>query len=386
VAPSSAREGLVIGVDASRNRSGGAMMHLKGVLGELDPERHGIREVHLWSWPGLVTSIPDRPWLIKHSPSMLEGSLPRQLWWQARYLAAEIEANGCDILYTTDAATVCTWKPMVVFSQDLLSYEPRSIRSLGISYSALRAAGILFVQNAAFRRADGVIFLTRHAASQIQQSCGPLSRVAFIPHGVNEAFRAETTRPTWPRDASEPIRCVYVSPIMEYKHQWNVVAAVASLRERGHNVTLTLIGSGSGPAAARLQQEIERSDPHGEFVTLLGHVAPAELPRVLSEYHLYLFASSVEAFGITLLEGMALGLPIVCSNRSSLPETLRDGGVYCDPLDPDSIASATESLVTNPALRERVARRGQELSGHFSWKRCAAETFDFITETARLRK
>lgn len=360
------------------------MVHLKGVLGELEPERHGISQVHLWSWPGLIDSVPDTPWLVKHSPADLGQSLPHQLWWQARHLPAELDANGCDILYTTDAATVCRWRPMVVSSRDLLSYEPGSIRSLGTGYSALRAAGILFVQNQAFRRANGVIFLTRHAANQIQQSCGRLHRVAFIPHGVNEAFRAEAPRNPWPRDASEPISCVYVSPIIEYKHQWNVVAAIESLRARGHNLTLTLVGSGTGAAAARLEKQITRSDPRGEFVSWLGHVPSAQLPHLLAGFHLYLFASSVEAFGITLLEGMALGLPIVCSNRSSLPETLQDGGVYCDPFNAGSIAAATERLLVDAALRERVARRALELSRQFSWKRCAAETFDFIAETARL--
>jgi len=374
--------GLVVGIDACRNRSGGAIAHLTEILGALEPERHGIREIHIWSYRDLVDRLAERSWLFKHAPAMLERSLPQQLWWQASKLPGELAANGCDILYTTDAATVCTWKLMVVFSQDLLSYEPGALRELGFGYAGLRAAGILLVQNRAFRRADGVVFLTQYAGERIQASCGPLKRVGYIPHGVSEAFRREPRLARWPTDASEPIRCVYVSPILEYKHQWNVVASVELLRKRGHNVTLTLVGSGTGPAQARLERQIAQSDSRGEFITILGHVPQAKLPALLAGFHLFLFASSCEAFGITLLEGMSLGLPIVSSNRSSLPETLQDGGVYCDPFDPASIADATAGLIADASLRDRVARHARELSNQFSWKRCAIETFDFIAETA----
>ena len=115
-------------------------------------------------------------------------------------------------------------------------------------------------------------------------------------------------------------------------------------------------------------------DVCGEFLPkdeLLTHLALADL---------FVFASSCETFGITLLEGMAAGLPIACSNRSSLPETLRDGGVYFDPEDEESIAMAIEQIIQSPALRSAIAQRAKTLSQEYSWKRCADETFSFIAE------
>lgn len=86
---------------------------------------------------------------------------------------------------------------------------------------------------------------------------------------------------------------------------------------------------------------------------------------------------------ITLLEAMAAGLPIACSDRGPMPEILEDGGVYFDPELPDSIAAAVEQLITDPALRERVAQRAKQLSEQYSWSRCAEETWKFIAETYR---
>ena len=66
---------LIIGIDASRNRSGGAQAHLIGILSSLNPEKHGIIEVHIWSFSSLLNLIPDQSWLIKHNPPTLEQSL-----------------------------------------------------------------------------------------------------------------------------------------------------------------------------------------------------------------------------------------------------------------------------------------------------------------------
>ena len=85
-------DGIVVGIDASRNRSGGAKAHLAGILTEGDPLEYRIREIHIWAHESLLEAIPDRTWLVKHHPKELERSLARQLWWQATRLAKEAAA------------------------------------------------------------------------------------------------------------------------------------------------------------------------------------------------------------------------------------------------------------------------------------------------------
>ena len=72
---------------------------------------------------------------------------------------------------------------------------------------------------------------------------------------------------------------------------------------------------------------------------------------------------------------MAVGLPIACSKRSSLPETLQDGGVYFDPEEPDDIAKMISFLIDNPVERLHFTRRAKQISRHYSWDRCSYETF-----------
>ena len=377
------RDQLIIGIDASRNRSGGARVHLSGILNELEPKEFGIKEIHLWSFKELLDKIPARPWLIKHNPPALEGSIFKQVYWQAAVLAQEAQQNRCDVLFATDASTLCHFHPMVVASRDLLSYEPGVMETFGLSRARIRLLAILLVQNLAFRRSEGVIFLTKYAADLVQKSCGPLSNFTFIPHGVSGEFRDIKLKSEWPKGESGEIRCLYVSNVAMYKHQWEVVKAVAQLRSAGYNIHLTLVGGGSGKAQRLLDQVIHRLDPDHSFVTQEGFVPHAELRHYLAHAHIFVFASSCENMPNTLVEAMSAGLPIACSNRGPMPEILGNGGLYFDPLNPGSIAKAIEQIISDKKMREAMAQRAKHLASRYSWKRCAHETFAFLINTCK---
>jgi glycosyltransferase involved in cell wall biosynthesis len=372
---------LIVGIDASRNRSGGAKAHLIGVLSECDPEKHGILEIHVWAFRSLLDNVPDYPWLIKHNPVELEQSLFKQLVWQVTALASEVKSARCDILFSTDASTLCRFKPMVVLSQDMLSYEPGVMRYFGYGFARFRLLAILVIQNLAFRRAIGVVFLTHYAAKVIQQSCGPLPSTVCVPHGVDVVFKQSQAVTSWPDEGQRPISCIYVSNAEMYKHQWIVVKAISLIRKRGYNVTLSLVGGCKGPAQHLLQDAIADSDPEGIFVKQLEFLPHAELPKLLVQSDVFVFASSCENMPVTLVEAMAVALPIACSNRGPMPEVLADGGVYFDPEDGDSIAGAIEEIIQSPALRSAISQRAKALSQQYNWKRCADETMSFVAKT-----
>ena len=375
-----------LGINASRARSGGAIAHLVGVLGEVNPADFGVSEVHIWSHAKLLAAIPTAPWLIKHSPLELERSLLRQMWWERFSLPKELQQSGCTILLNVDAGSVCQFWPAVTMSRDMLSYEPGEIERYGISISRLRLIALRYVQNASLKFTAGAIFLTRYAAHVIQKSCGPLTNIAYIPHGVGSDFRSNTSDQHWPETGERPIRCLYISNALPYKHQWHVVEAVAGLRNRGLDLQLMLVGGGEGRAQKRLDMQIAKLDPKRVFVTQHAFVPQHTLPDFLAKADLFVFASSCENMPNTLVEAMATGLPIACSNRGPMPEVLEDGGVYFDPENPDSIAAAIEDLITNPDKRSELAMRAKNLSCNYSWLRCANETFAFIAQTAERTK
>lgn len=370
----------VIGIDASRNRSGGAKTHILGILAAVDPRECGIAQVHVWSYEKLLRALPDAAWLVKHGPPELERSLLSQLWWQYRQLPRELKRYGCNVLLSTDAGSVCRFAPSIVMSRDMLSFEGREMQRYGLfTFARLRLFLLRHMQVGSLRRATGALFLTRYASDVIQQFTGTLRSVRVIPHGIGEHFRQQTASSGWSEPAQR-IRCVYVSNADLYKHQWHVVKAVASLRKAGHPVSLRLVGGGSGPAKRLLDQAIGEEDPTGTLVQILDAVPHGDIPAQLAMADVFIFASSCENMPNTLVEAMAAGLPIACSNRGPMPEILQDAGAYFDPEDPASIAAAIAALLEDPVYRIRLAKMAKALSGQYSWTRCATQTWAFLAD------
>ena len=374
--------GYSLGIDASRCRSGGAIEHLKGLLSASDPRHYDIGTVHLWSYRKLLDLIPDRPWLQKHSSSHLEHGYFRQAIWQRFLLARELRKHGCSMLFTADASTFSNYYPSIVLNQDLLAFEPGIFESYGFGLDKVRLFVIRHLQLEANRSAIGSIYLTQYAKQTMSPLIGGQKTAAVIPHGF-ESTIAENTRPIHDQDrrANSSFKLLYVSPFSLFKNQWNVVLAVRALRDRGLDVELTLIGGGSGIGRDLLNNALAITDPAGSFIKVREQVPHHSVLEALRNADAFVFASRCEAFGIALLEAMAAGLPIAASNRSSISETLQDGGIYFDPDDPISIADSLERLIADRPLCTSLSARARELASRYSWANTANATWGFIRDS-----
>jgi glycosyltransferase involved in cell wall biosynthesis len=83
-----------------------------------------------------------------------------------------------------------------------------------------------------------------------------------------------------------------------------------------------------------------------------------------------------EGFGLPALEAMASGVPVVASNRGSLPEVVGDAGLLVEPEDLEAISEAVVRALTDPILRSDLIARGLERARQFTWERTAKATFD----------
>lgn len=378
------RAETVIGIDASRNRSGGAKVHLKGILEESDPREHGIKTIHLWSYKSLLESIPDNPWLVKHNPPALEKGLPKQVFWQYFKLKGEAEKVGCHVMLNTDAGGLSQFRPSIVMSRDMLSYEKGEMRRFGWSMLRIRLILLKYVQAVSLKRATGALFLTKYASSVIQKFSGRIKITRVIPHGIGDNFRGFNKQSDWDFSKKDVIKCIYVSNADMYKHQWHVIEGVASLRKKGIAVELLLVGGGIVEKALNLLNAArERNDPNGEFIEQMDFVRHEEIPGLIANSDIFIFASSCENMPNTLIEGMAVGMPIVCSNRGPMPEVLEDGGLYFDPEKPGTLAEALQEIIENKNLRVSLSKRAKTLSENYSWAKTAEATWKYLNEISQ---
>jgi glycosyltransferase involved in cell wall biosynthesis len=201
-----------------------------------------------------------------------------------------------------------------------------------------------------------------------------------IPHGVEARFLADTPTPTIDRP---PRNVLYASTVALYKHQWNVVRAIKQLRQSsGEDYRLWLAGSDADGLGWRTLQGVLDREEARTFTYVLGGVSHDVMTSLYRKADIFVYASSCETFGITLLEAMASGLPVACSNRTGLPDLLRDAGVYFDPEDCTQIAGAIARLCVDGVTRRQCAERAMRYAREYTWSRCAERTFEFLRDVA----
>ncbi len=377
---------MILGIDASNIRRGGGVTHLVELLRAADPVQFGFSKVVVWAGQQTIDQIEDRPWLAKAPQKALSGRVLSRVLWQRFKLSEMARAASCDLLFVPGGSYAGDFQPTVAFSQNLLPFEWRELRRFGWSPMTLKLLLLRLIQSKTFRQAEGVIFLTEYGREAVIRVTGPLpGRAAIIPHGTDKRFvrLPREQLPVERYSVEHPFRLLYVSIVDMYKHQWHVAEAVANLRRRGLPVTLDLVGPAYGPALRRLKRVLRRVDSNGSFVWYRGVVAYEQLSAQYASADLFVFASSCETFGQILTEAMSGGLPIACSNRSALPEVLKNAGVYFDPEDPREVALALEALVSAPELRAEKARMAFQAAQAYSWSRCASDSFEFLAEVAR---
>jgi glycosyltransferase involved in cell wall biosynthesis len=120
-----------------------------------------------------------------------------------------------------------------------------------------------------------------------------------------------------------------------------------------------------------------------ERVIFTGFVAEDDLPALLSGARLFVFPSLYEGFGFPVLEAMACGVPVVCSDASSLPEVVGDAALKVNPLDVEGLKDAMERVLCDEELRAEMVKRGLERARNFSWERCAEETLAVLERAGK---
>ena len=377
---------MILGIDASNVRGGGGVTHLVELLAAADPIAAGFKRVVVWSGQATLGRIAEKPWLDKQPDPWLERSLPWRTWWQRRRLSKLARAEKRDLLFIPGGSYAGSFHPVVTMSQNLLPFEWHELKRFGFSWMSLKFCVLRLVQGASFRRADGLIFLTRYAERTVLTAIEKTRAVTtVIAHGIAPRFLMPVRKQLALEELSvkQPFRVLYVSIIDMYKHQDKVTEAVWQLREEGVPIRLDLVGPAYGPALEKLQQAMKLANLAGEVVHYHGPIAHQCLPEWYAEADAFVFASSCENLPIILLEGMAAGLPIACSERGPMPEVLGDAGLYFNPESVDSIAATLRQLVADRPLRLRLAQEASQRAARFSWEACAEQTFAFLAQIAQ---
>ncbi len=189
------------------------------------------------------------------------------------------------------------------------------------------------------------------------------NKIVVIGNGIDPAFfeLAQIAPETIDRPIASPYTIV-IGGLRQKKGADYVLAVARALERRRSELQIVVAG----------ESEHDYLTAAAEYanITLLGMVADRDLPFLVKSASSLLFLSPYEGFGIPPLEAMAAGVPVVVSDRASLPEIVGDAGIILDPTLPEPIADVLIDLDQMPQLRSDYIQRGSHHVSRYTWSSC----------------
>jgi glycosyltransferase involved in cell wall biosynthesis len=296
-------------------------------------------------------------------------------------LPRRLRQDRPDLLHVQYTAPLFCSMPVVVSVHDVSFLEHPNFfppfRTRQLRYTVRRtvksAARVLTVSDFSKRR-----IITAYGLDE--------SKVAVMPNGVASSFRPmpRESAQRWVRKSlglPGPI-ILTVGDLQPRKNQAALIRAFEKLlRERRHLPHHLVIVGKENWHAATIHAIAKRSSV-ADRIHFTGFVSDEGLLHLYGACDLFVYPSLYEGFGLPIIEAMACGRAVACSNTSAMPEVADSAAILFDPNSDDEIVLALRDLLLNPDLRQRMERLGMQRASMFSWEKTASKTLDLYYAVA----
>ncbi len=225
------------------------------------------------------------------------------------------------------------------------------------------------------RIADRIITVSnasrRDIINHLNIAAADAAKVKAVYNGVSTHFKPPQAKT--PKAAGAPRSLLYVGRCDPYKNIIVAIKAFGKARAMS-KFPLTLVIAGSPdpryPEANVLADQLGLT-PH---IIWTGYVPNEDLLKLYQESDLLIHPSKYEGFGLQVVEAMASGLPVLCSNGGALPEVVGNAGITLDPSNEDGYAAKIVEILSDPARTAEMTKMGLLQSAGFTWRGAARET------------
>ena len=304
-----------------------------------------------------------------------------RLWSQIR-LSTEILKNPPDVLFEP-AHTIPLYhgKRTVVTLHDIgFKYFPalytpleRFYHNFCMGFSAKHATKIIAVSEAT---KNDLIKVYRVEAKKI--------RVIYHGYDKTKYFPASKAAKVAPEIAKLRPYIYFIGRLEAKKNVKNLIKAFGSLRQDKTISHKLVLAGRPGYLYEEIKSEINRlPEAIRKDVIETGYIADEQVGEYMRFASIFAFPSYFEGFGMPLVEAMASGVPVVASDRTSIPEIVGSAGLMSSPDDDRDFANNLASVIKNKGLRSDLIEAGLKRAKSFDWKRCAHETLEEIVEVGR---
>lgn len=370
-------------IDASNIISGGGVSHLIEILKATDSDTlqlNSIDKVYVVGVSDTLDKLANRDWLTKIPMTGSESNFIRRFIWKKRNFNKLFRNLKIQIVFNPGGSYLGGKLPYVTMCRNMLVFETEEANRFGFTLYRLKFFLLRFFQSISMKNAIGTIFISQYAHKYISRIYPEihLRNWCVINHGVSDRFRNDVKEQHGIEEYSvdKPFRVLYVSILDVYKHHDKIAEAIVKLNlTDSFPVEFLVVGEKAG--GYKKFEEIRANHPN--IIKYLGKVPFDKIQAEYKKADLFVFGSTCENMPNILIEAMSSGVPICSSIKQPMPEFLREGGLYFNVEDPDSVYANLKKAILDKDLRMNTATISNSLSKEYSWKKCGNETFSFIS-------
>lgn len=365
----------ILGIDATNIRSSGGANHLIELLKNETLAKKKFSKIIVWGNSDLIKNITSSNFI--ETKTINTNSILFKLFWYFIKISQEIKKNNCSIILCL-GGIYFSQKPYVCLVQNLLPYFDTELKKYNLKFK-IKNFFLKKIYNYTFARAKHLIFLSELSKKIIKKNLNYLPQNNIISHGVDRnkfIFKKKKLN-------KKKIIILYNSAIEPYKNQFNLILAIHKLIIRKYKIKLILLGNKNMHYHKKLLKLIN-------ILCLKNYIIfkyEKNFKKIVNIYNIAdikVYASTCEAFGMSLLEAIASGTPIVASNFSGNREILKKNSIYFDSENVDSIARGIEKMILSDRLRKKLSKNAfNSIKNKFIWKKTAKLTFDTIYKNCK---
>jgi glycosyltransferase involved in cell wall biosynthesis len=368
---------MIIGINAININSGGGITHIENILSNLPKKfKNNDNKIVVWANAKLFKHFKKLKIQNKNIHVIKKNVIFFGIFWRLFFLYIELKKNNCDLFFSVDGLALRKFDKTIILFQNLLPFCNYEIIKYGFSFITLKLILLRCLYYISNKKSDGVIYLSSYSKLKIQSQIGKAKKSIIIPHGISKDFFSIKKNNFF---NNKNINIIYISSIDLYKYQWNVIEAVELLIKENYSVKLHLVGPINNKTAKNLldKSSYKLNCLKKNTVIFYGELKKSEIIKLLKKMDCFVYASSCETFGITLLEGIASKLPVLSSNMSGLKTIF--GNNYVSYFDPKNVTSIYKSLKKNILNADSSAINVQTILNKFSWRAICAKNIKFFS-------
>lgn len=287
-----------------------------------------------------------------------------RLWTQLG-LSLQLFLSPIDVLFIP-AHTIPFFHPKkTIVTVHGLEYE-----MMPEAYSSWERFYMRFSIKNSCRWAESVISVSQNTKQDLINLYGtPEEKIRVVYEGYEEEFDKSKLPDDAALIALRPY-LLFIGRVEKRKNIVGIVSAFEIFKEKTGARHKLILGGKFGYGNEEIKNKIEKSK-YKKDIILLGFVNQEKKWQLFKQACLFLFPTFYEGFGIPVLEAQSIGVPVITSNCSSLPEVSNGSAFLVDPNEEKLIADGIYLLTTNEKMKDAIIEKGYANVKRFSWERCA---------------